>query len=47
MEKIQRCRKRVNASYLELGLRYDLPLATSDNLLKRVSQAIGIMVISQ
>ncbi|UCM92115.1 MULTISPECIES: type II toxin-antitoxin system VapC family toxin [unclassified Candidatus Tisiphia] len=34
-----------DASYLELALHYNLPLATSDNLLKRASQARGIVII--
>ncbi|WP_342268285.1 type II toxin-antitoxin system VapC family toxin [Candidatus Tisiphia endosymbiont of Empis tessellata] len=34
-----------DASYLELALHYNLPLATSDNLLKRASQAGGIVII--
>lgn len=34
-----------DASYLELALRYSLPLATSDKLLKRISQVIGLVVI--
>ncbi|MCC8398430.1 MAG: type II toxin-antitoxin system VapC family toxin [Rickettsia endosymbiont of Labidopullus appendiculatus] len=31
-----------DASYLELAIRYGLPIATFDKLLKRVSQTIGI-----
>ncbi|BFD46906.1 MAG: type II toxin-antitoxin system VapC family toxin (plasmid) [Rickettsia endosymbiont of Sergentomyia squamirostris] len=34
-----------DASYLELALHYNLPLATSDNLLKRAGQARGIVII--
>nr|WP_253307611.1 type II toxin-antitoxin system VapC family toxin [Rickettsia endosymbiont of Ceutorhynchus assimilis] len=34
-----------DASYLELALRFGLPLATFDKLLKNASQAAGIIVI--